>query len=531
MGLICAQSALLNGLAEWAADSFTGVRNMLLFTTDCFDSSVGTQLGVGLLDLFAYLARLDPETSPYAGYEFAPSDPLPSSFVRSRPHRLLGGQSGDDITHLPPLCIDGTGLLSLSAESLPPLPAQGLYLQCKAGAHSLVPVRVRSIGNTLTFSHNIALLMRVDTASWTNLGHGLNFIVPYIFAAFFEAFSSGGLPAVWRRRERLQLYLFLPGNGQDVLRAKKHPHMLPWLTLLSPHPPIFLADPGQPSLDASLLPEPVKLASLDTNNCHSAGIWGNPAVTDAFTKTGFDLLADIARALPPWQVNREELIRRVWSRQASQGFGGDGRDGTDEDDACLKLATDCIRVLVVTRGTYAAKKRSVVNLEEALRHVQLAYPDSEVRIAVVEMEKFTLAEEVALASVTDVLVGAVGSAMWWAIFMPEGACVVWLISQLSEVRRSLLDEPSIGLVPLWRKRAMLEYGTTRNLWHIYLYGQNPPKGVQGKFEADGEEDVESLFGVLERDVYIDIKQFVDSFSGIVKYLRRRYSTNATRSTI
>lgn len=512
MGIACAQSALLHGMIWYAKESYLAAMYMLLFAVDCFDESIAGG-SIGLLDLFAHMARLNREVNPLQDYALIDSLSKAKPFSKPRVDRLLTRAWSPQVAALPPLCLDARGRMTFSSGALPRLPHQGLRLQCLSGTHSLVPVEIGDLSGVTDWDDQTAFFMRVDRASWTNLGHALSFILPHIWVAFSQAFASGGLSAVWQRRARLRLYVALPGQTQEVLRTRHHAHLLPWLSLLSSEPPVFLQDEGQPAVDAATLPTPMVLAAQE-RRCHRAGIWGTPASPRASTKVGFDLFTEIARSFPSWQVDRQALVKRVWGRRTFENIGS---SDAGKHDPCEDLAGGCIRVLVVTRGTFAEKKRRVANLDEAVRLVRAAHDDSLLRVAVVQMEEFTLQEEVALAAMTDVLVGTVGSAMWWAIFMPPGACVVWLMPKLTAFKAMAmkLDDPT---KPVWTRSAVLEYKHHRDLWHVLLHGRSAPAGVEGNFEPNQRAEMETQFSTLEMDVFLDVAQFLKAFSDIVMHL-------------
>lgn len=51
----------------------------------------------------------------------------------------------------------------------------------------------------------------------------------------------------------------------------------------------------------------------------------------------------------------------------------------------------------------------------------------QVRVATVEMERFSIGEEIRLAKLAQIYIGTYGSGMWWPIFMERGSYVMWLV--------------------------------------------------------------------------------------------------------
>ena len=136
--------------------------------------------------------------------------------------------------------------------------------------------------------------------------------------------------------------------------------------------------------------------SMFYEGCHASGSWGGRVPTSGNRRGYFDLFVRLAAGFPPWRVPRAELMERVWGRPGGHPAGAGG-------DPCLRPASRCIRALVVARGALAKQKRTVANLDEALERVLSGLGPDEVRIAVVQMELFTLAEEVPITTIIAII--------------------------------------------------------------------------------------------------------------------------------
>lgn len=95
-----------------------------------------------------------------------------------------------------------------------------------SGAWSLVPVQTAFPPSSPPVDPTTAIIMRMDFAAWSNLGHAFGTLVPYVYAAFARAHRRGGPPLVWKVRERMRVYLQLPRGAQELFRARLTPPLL-----------------------------------------------------------------------------------------------------------------------------------------------------------------------------------------------------------------------------------------------------------------------------------------------------------------
>ncbi|CAE8622885.1 unnamed protein product [Polarella glacialis] len=332
------------------------------------------------------------------------------------------------------------------------------------------------------------------------------------------------MPAVWRRRDSLQVYLRFPRNGQwETLGlgrrvapeggATRNPILLHWLQLLSPRPPLLLPDPEQPRLARnSTLPGSLQLAEIGPGGrCHPAGIWGSP---NGMSKSELDLFVEVGRSFPQWGGrSQQELLHLIWGRRTDAV-----QDTPTQTDHCLNLTSAaCIRVLVVRRGTSASASRSVVNIEDALSWISTAFSEKQVRVATVEMEQFSIGEEIALAGLVDFWISVYGSAMWWPIYMPPGACVMWLLPKVRWFYTAAHIPIDLANVH-WTNFSLLEYGDLRPLLHVVVPGVLPPPGVPGHFELDEKLEKAHALAFQELDIFVNLDLFSSAFSDAVQYL-------------
>eukprot|EP00747_Dinoflagellata_sp_TGD_P048524 gnl/TRDRNA2_/TRDRNA2_145657_c3_seq1.p1 gnl/TRDRNA2_/TRDRNA2_145657_c3~~gnl/TRDRNA2_/TRDRNA2_145657_c3_seq1.p1 ORF type:complete len:222 (+),score=22.15 gnl/TRDRNA2_/TRDRNA2_145657_c3_seq1:94-666(+) len=174
--------------------------------------------------------------------------------------------------------------------------------------------------------------------------------------------------------------------------------------------------------------------------------------------------------------------------------------------------------------------RRIVNAEAVKSFVRSTYPTSTVILAQVSMEDFTLAEEIALAGLTDVLIAAYGSAMWWGVFMPEGSCLLWLYPKMHFGYPSREILPPVVL-PTWGRDSHLEYGRLRRLWHIKLHGIVPPgdSNYSGLFELTEDHEKQDYAAFANLDIYVNMGMFKVAFDGILHYFASRpWLSNSSR---
>eukprot|EP00928_Gymnodinium_smaydae_P048515 TRINITY_DN32442_c0_g1_i1.p1 TRINITY_DN32442_c0_g1~~TRINITY_DN32442_c0_g1_i1.p1 ORF type:complete len:744 (+),score=63.24 TRINITY_DN32442_c0_g1_i1:259-2232(+) len=535
--LVCGQSAMLWHMPDKARMYFVGTAQMLAYSSDCFDDTFAASVGIPTaLDIFAYFATLEDFLSPMERTFGRDADDKSPSFIDvweqstrgGRARRSLGHVGGEDQVpaRLPPLCLQSPeGKLSMRLRSAPgsafdPSSVHAssqrppvLFYQ-KHGVGELVPVHASLPAGSPLPCKTRAVLLTVDGVSWINLGHAINYLVQHVAAAFGSAYARGGLAAVMRERERVQPYVYVPwATGESPLRGKRAA-LAPWLLLLSARKPIIFVNVGNEAADG--VPSSMDIPKAGDVHCHGSGLWGP---VRELRKVDFDLFVELARHVQPWRdVSRVELVQRVWGRPHMYDYSV---------DPCLELVTSrCIRVLLVQRGggvSNKANQRRIVNIENLLKHMKVTYPEDRVRVSLVEMESFTLAEEVALASITDVLIAGFGSAMWWGLFMNEGSCLLWLFPWLRAGLFRLRHMPTDGS-PVWSRQANLEYGVFRDLWHVTLLGglPSPESGLQGsgRFQLDLETEQSDYGAMMLLDVYVDERHFAAAFAGIVMQLMR-----------
>ncbi|CAJ1407306.1 unnamed protein product, partial [Effrenium voratum] len=512
--MVCGQYWLHRGDTKMAKRHFHGASQMLVMSMDCFDTSMQSYIDgqgnthlLNLQELFAYLGRLDQDASPFAGWEekkrrwtgsrevFSSKWPPQEGKQRTLMMPLL-----QNAAVMPPLCFDTNGTLHLRLSGYGD---RRLQLFDWTGTWSLMPVR--PLAGLMQKTETKAVLIYVDNPAWGTLGHCIHHLTAVTFATLGSALLRGGVPEMLKLRATMQLYLYFPRRGlRDAgfevghFRSSRSV-MLPWLSLLSPRPPLLMSD-EQPLINRSALPPPLQVADLRT--CHGGGVWISR--TGKLSREELDAFVQVAGSFPGWSGrSKKELLQLVW---------GQGRQGDD----CLLEQTGCLRVLIVRRGAMARGKRTVVNLPEALSWISAHYSADEVRVAAVEMEQFTIGEEIALAQLADVFIGSYGSAMWWPIFMAEGSCVMWLTPHVKFWYHK--GRPMDLSAPVWSNTGALEYQGLRKLRHVHVGGGLPPQGTPGEFQLSEEEERSDQLAFQKLDVFLDLPKFGIAFSEAVAKL-------------
>eukprot|EP00929_Paragymnodinium_shiwhaense_P075853 TRINITY_DN38840_c0_g1_i2.p1 TRINITY_DN38840_c0_g1~~TRINITY_DN38840_c0_g1_i2.p1 ORF type:complete len:835 (+),score=31.53 TRINITY_DN38840_c0_g1_i2:158-2662(+) len=546
--LVCAQCAMLYGETVVAMGYFEAVQFLLLLSVDCFDSATEVHREASraptALDIFAYMGRLDvsvaparvlspcarfyspwPKIQPQGDLRFSDwtrSVPVDGAFVnpggplrKAMSSRAMALDRMKRTASLPSLCLSHTGQLSLLTNGLA---NKQYYIFDWTEPISLVPVTTMTPSATRSSSER-AIIVRVDVQSWSNLGHAFMFLIPLLASVYKSLYERKGLEAVWHQRHQHRLYIRMPRDLAKRLRDKpKACAICQWFSLLSSQPativPLLTSDA---SVDHDVLPDGVILADKDSATCHFANTWVGATPPQGARRDDVTFFVKMAQSFPPWQVENGPLLHRVWGLH----------DSPSESDPCILPGSSCLRVLAVQRGAgVALNARRVHNLDQAIAWIGEHYATDVVRTATVQMEQFSIAEEIALARHTDVLIGAFGSGMWWGIFLPENACIIWLYPHLYlpglKTHRDLRYSGEVGKVPLWHRRSYLEYSDLRKLWHVQIFGQPASGDLPGRFSSSPSEETDNGMSYMDLDVIIDLGRFEAAFRGVVRVLTKGF---------
>ncbi|CAE7405380.1 unnamed protein product [Symbiodinium sp. CCMP2456] len=541
--MVCGQYWMHKGDAATAKECFNAASQMLVMSMDCFDHALQSFISeevpnsrwLQFQEMYAYMSQIDTAVRPF----HVPRDLIPKSaaMVSREPQpRSLRIPVEHSVMSLPPLCLHtNSSELHLRVQGIPQ--EQKLFIYDFTGAwslhrvHLLQPLDLKSMDYT---GHKV-VFVGADVPAWTNLGHALDRLVTVVFGTYRHAYLSGGMAEVLKLRESLEVHVrFSEQDSRDLGFEVNHsasvwqpPVMLPFLTLLSSRPARLLSELPADRINASALqsltqarsdgsfaPALVQRMSAGkrgNGTCYSGGFWCSR--NGPLTAPELRLFRVVATQFPFWGGrSKQELLSEVWGLPKASAPAVSA-------DPCLEIQSrSCLRVLIIRRGSLA-RSRAIVNLDDASRWAETSFPSSEVRIAVVQMEQFSIGEEIALAELTDIFIGAYGSAMWWPVFMAAGCCAMWLYPLNAQLGTGFTQK--VLTTRLWSKRATLEYLDLVDLRHVYVPGGTPPPGTPGNFSLPLQEERSDRLAFQRLDIFLDLAEFGRAFKEAVSEQRTR----------